>query len=95
VRRADVLRDRTWVLSGRTFRWTDKAKYEAGGYRKFRNPYSHDSGIRIHMQRNMHKIFPPAACGGLSIPISPKYDPEIEHSGPSETFHAFPSYRYL
>ena len=34
VHRADVLKDRTWALNGRTFRWTDKAKYEAGGYRQ-------------------------------------------------------------
>ena len=25
VHRADVLKDRTWSLDGRTFRWTDKA----------------------------------------------------------------------
>jgi hypothetical protein len=34
VHRADALRERTWALNGRTFRWTDKAKYEAGGYRQ-------------------------------------------------------------
>jgi hypothetical protein len=34
VHRADVLKDRTWALNGQTFRWTDKPKYEAGGYRQ-------------------------------------------------------------
>jgi hypothetical protein len=26
VHRADVLKDRTWALNRRTFRWSDKAK---------------------------------------------------------------------
>ena len=30
VHRADVLKDREWALNGRTFRWPDKAKYQAG-----------------------------------------------------------------
>jgi hypothetical protein len=34
VHRADVLKDRTWALNGRMFRWTGKAKYEAGRYRQ-------------------------------------------------------------
>jgi hypothetical protein len=33
VHRADVLKDRTWALNGRTFRWLDRAKYETGGFR--------------------------------------------------------------
>jgi hypothetical protein len=33
VHRADVLKDRTWALNGRTFRQLDKAKYEMGGFR--------------------------------------------------------------
>ena len=33
VRRADVLKDRTWALNGRIFRWLDKARYETGGFR--------------------------------------------------------------
>jgi hypothetical protein len=33
IHRADVLKDRTWALNGRVFRWADKPKYEAGGYR--------------------------------------------------------------
>lgn len=32
--RADVLKDRTWALNGQVMRWSDKAKYEKGGYRQ-------------------------------------------------------------
>src|SRR5438105_662430 len=32
VHRADVLKDRTWALNGRIFRWSDKPGYERGGY---------------------------------------------------------------
>jgi hypothetical protein len=34
VHRADVLKDRTWALNGKTFRWSDKSKYEPGAYRQ-------------------------------------------------------------
>ena len=34
IHRADVLKDRTWALNGNVIRWTDKAKYEKGGYRQ-------------------------------------------------------------
>jgi hypothetical protein len=33
IHRADVLKDRTWALNGRIFRWGDKPRYEPGGYR--------------------------------------------------------------
>jgi hypothetical protein len=33
VHRVDVLKDRTWALNGKVIRWSDKAKYEKGGYR--------------------------------------------------------------
>jgi hypothetical protein len=32
VHRADVMKDRTWELNGKTLRWTDKAGYKPGGY---------------------------------------------------------------
>ena len=31
--RVDVLKDRTWALNGGVIRWSDKPKYERGGYR--------------------------------------------------------------
>lgn len=34
VHRADVLKDRTWMLNGHVLRWSDKSKYERGGYRQ-------------------------------------------------------------
>lgn len=34
VHRGDVLKDRTWALNGLVMRWSDKARYEAGGYRQ-------------------------------------------------------------
>ena len=33
VHRVDVLKDRTWALNGNVIRWSDKPKYEKGGYR--------------------------------------------------------------
>jgi hypothetical protein len=34
LHRVDVLKDRTWALNGQVIRWSDKAKYEKGGYRQ-------------------------------------------------------------
>lgn len=34
VHRVDVLKDRTWALNGAVIRWSDKARYEPGGYRQ-------------------------------------------------------------
>jgi hypothetical protein len=34
VHRADVLKDRTWMLNGKVLRWSDKASYERGGFRQ-------------------------------------------------------------
>lgn len=34
MHRADVLKDRTWMLNGAVLRWSDKAMYEKGGYRQ-------------------------------------------------------------
>lgn len=33
VHRVDVLKDRTWALNGKVLRWSDKPRYEAGGYK--------------------------------------------------------------
>jgi hypothetical protein len=32
IHRADILKDRTWALNGKVFRWQDKAEYREGGY---------------------------------------------------------------
>lgn len=34
IHRADVLKDRTWELNGKVFRWPDKDGYKPGGYRQ-------------------------------------------------------------
>jgi hypothetical protein len=34
VHRADVLKDRTWMLNGKVLRWSDKSSYERGGFRQ-------------------------------------------------------------
>jgi len=34
VHRADVLKDRTWMLNGKVLRWSDKSNYERGGFRQ-------------------------------------------------------------
>jgi|ERR1041385_2820943 hypothetical protein len=33
LHRVDVLKDRTWALNGKVFRWSDKPGYQKGGYR--------------------------------------------------------------
>jgi hypothetical protein len=37
VHRVDVLKDRTWALNGLVMRWSDKPRYEKGGYRQVWN----------------------------------------------------------
>lgn len=37
VHRADVLKDRTWLLNGAVMRWSDKSSYERGGFRQVWN----------------------------------------------------------
>lgn len=37
VHRADVLKDRTWMLNGAVLRWSDKSGYEKGAYRQVWN----------------------------------------------------------
>ena len=34
IHRVDVLKDRTWALNGKVIRWSDKPRYEKGGYRQ-------------------------------------------------------------
>lgn len=34
IHRVDVLKDRTWALNGGVIRWSDKPRYEKGGYRQ-------------------------------------------------------------
>lgn len=34
IHRVDVLKDRTWSLNGKVIRWSDKPRYEKGGYRQ-------------------------------------------------------------
>ena len=45
VHRVDVLKDRTWALNGVVIRWSDKPKYEPGGYRTVWN------SIKPHFDR--------------------------------------------
>jgi hypothetical protein len=52
VHRADVLKDRTWALNGRTFRWSDKARYETGGFRQvWESIRPHFEEVQATMQR--------------------------------------------
>lgn len=45
VHRVDVLKDRTWALNGVVIRWSDKPRYEPGGYRTVWN------SIKPHFDR--------------------------------------------
>jgi hypothetical protein len=74
VHRADVLKDRTWALNGRTFRWTDNAKYEAGGYRQVWE------SIRLHfdeVQATMQRVT--ILAGSSQALISDSGDSEFCH----------------
>ena len=65
VHRADVLKDRTWALNGRTFRWMDKAKYEAGGYRQVWE------SIRAHFEEVQATMQPVIILAGPVLPPAP------------------------
>lgn len=45
VHRVDVLKDRTWALNGNVIRWSDKPRYEKGGYKTVFN------SIKPHFDR--------------------------------------------
>jgi len=45
IHRADVLKDRTWVLNGKVIRWSDKANYQPGGYAQVWN------SLKPHFER--------------------------------------------
>lgn len=52
VHRVDVLKDRTWALNGKVIRWSDKPKYDKGGYRTV-----YDS-IKPHLDRVQQTMAP-------------------------------------
>lgn len=52
VHRADVLKDRTWILNGGVLRWSDKSSYERGGYRQvWKSLKSHFDEVQATMSR--------------------------------------------
>jgi hypothetical protein len=52
VHRADVLKDRTWLLNGHILRWSDKSSYEKGGYRQvWESIKPHFSEVQATMAR--------------------------------------------
>jgi hypothetical protein len=74
VHRADVLKDRTWALNGRTFRWSDKAKYERGGFRQVWE------SIRLHFEEVQATMQRVSILPGNSQSL-------ISDSGDSEFYH--------
>ena len=74
VHRADVLKDRTWALNGRTFRQLDKAKYEMGGFRHVWE------SIRPHFEEVQ------ATMQGVTI-LAGSSQSLISDSGDSEFYH--------
>lgn len=52
VHRADVLKDRTWMLNGHVLRWSDKASYERGGYSQvWKSLQPHFTEVQATMNR--------------------------------------------
>lgn len=50
VHRVDVLKDRTWALNGKVIRWSDKPRYEKGGYRTvYESIKPHFDGVQLTM----------------------------------------------
>lgn len=50
VHRVDVLKDRTWALNGKVIRWSDKPRYEKGGYRDvYASIKPHFDGVQLTM----------------------------------------------
>jgi hypothetical protein len=74
VHRADVLKDRTWALNGRTFRWLDKAKYETGGFRHvWESIRPHFEEVQATLQRVT------ILAGNSQLLISDSGDSEFYH----------------
>jgi hypothetical protein len=62
VHRADVLKDRTWLLNGAVMRWHDKSSYERGGYRQVWNSIKpHFDEVQATMARV--EIIPGSSAG--------------------------------
>ena len=50
VHRVDVLKDRTWALNGKVIRWSDKPRYDKGGYRTVYDSIKpHFDGVQLTM----------------------------------------------
>lgn len=48
VHRVDVLKDRTWALNGKVIRWSDKPKYDKGGYKTvYESIKPHFDGVQL------------------------------------------------
>lgn len=60
VHRVDVMKDRTWALNGKVIRWSDKPRYDKGGYKTV-----YDS-IKPHFDRVQLTAAPVNIQGGES-----------------------------
>lgn len=62
VHRADVLKDRTWLLNGAVMRWSDRSSYERGGFRQVWNSIKpHFDEVQATMARV--QIIPGSSAG--------------------------------
>jgi hypothetical protein len=68
-----VLKDRTWAVNGRTFRWLDKTKYETGGFRQV------CESIRPHFDEVQATIRVSILAGSSQSLISDSGDSEFYH----------------
>jgi hypothetical protein len=75
VHRADVLKDRTWMLNGHVLRWSDKSSYEKAGFAQVW------TSLRPHWQEVQATMAQPAIIPGSS-------DGLLNHSGESEWYAA-------
>lgn len=65
VHRADVLKDRTWMLNGKVLRWSDKASYQKGGFGQvWKSLQPHFAEVQATMQR---PIIIPGSSDGLLV----------------------------
>lgn len=73
VHRADVLKDRTWMLNGHVLRWSDKASYEKGGYGQVWN------SIRPHFTEVQATMAIQSIPGSSAAMVNQSGDSEWSH----------------
>jgi hypothetical protein len=74
IHRADVLKDRTWVLNGKVIRWSDKDSYKPGGY------------AQVWQSLRPHFVEVQATMGFVTLDTTQNSSDLIDNQGNSEYY---------